>query len=124
MIKIVQKGWGTEEWVVNKEYCGKILTVYPEKKCSVHAHINKSESFLVLDGVLVVDICYHINMQDVDIEYWNTWSNRIILEKGMSLDIEPCQYHKFTSGVAYPTRFIEFSTHHEDSDSYRLIKGD
>ena len=32
-----QKGWGYEQWMANSElYCGKLLVVFADKKCSIH----------------------------------------------------------------------------------------
>ena len=41
-IKIVPKGWGHEKWIVNNEmYCGKILFMEKNKRCSWHYHKSK-----------------------------------------------------------------------------------
>ena len=44
----VSKGWGYEDWIVNKEqYCGKLLFIKKGKKCSWHYHKNKDETFYI-----------------------------------------------------------------------------
>ena len=51
----VSKGWGYEDWIVNKEeYCGKLLFIKKGKKCSWHYHKNKDETFYIQSGKLEV----------------------------------------------------------------------
>ena len=119
MNNIVSKGWGYELWIENNElYCGKHLHVLPDKWCSVHYHKNKKETFYVIKGELKLE--YSCNLE---------WSSEhdietIMLKKGDCFTLETLVAHRFTSNTSYPCDFIEFSTHHEDSDSYRVIKGD
>ena len=50
-IKLVPKGWGFEKWIVNKpEYCGKLLYLVKDKKCSWHYHKLKDEVFFIQSG--------------------------------------------------------------------------
>jgi len=54
-IKHVEKGWGYEKWIVNcKEYCGKLLYFFKNKKCSWHYHILKDEVFYVQSGKILL----------------------------------------------------------------------
>jgi mannose-6-phosphate isomerase-like protein (cupin superfamily) len=102
--KIVKKDWGYEVWIVNGTYCGKSILV-GEKWSSggkFHYHKIKDETFYVISGHLVVGL---------------TDYKEIILEEGQSLRIKPGQGHRFRSASG-ECLFIEFSTHHEDSDSY------
>lgn len=58
-LKIVEKLWGTEIWKVNLQeanYCLKELIVIPNRTCSLHFHRDKSESFLVTSGRIMVEI--------------------------------------------------------------------
>jgi len=101
-IKIVIKVWGSEEWIVNTDkYCGKILRLKEGYRCSYHHHKNKDETFYVLSGKVLLEL------ED----------SGIILNAGDSQRIFPKQNHRFT-GLAR-SDMVEFSTHHEDSDSYR-----
>ena len=119
MNNIVSQGWGYELWIENNDlYCGKHLHVLPSKWCSVHYHKNKKETFYVINGELKLE--YSSNLE---------WSSphdieTIVLKKGDCFTLETLVAHRFTSNISYPCDFIEFSTHHEDSDSYRIIKGD
>jgi mannose-6-phosphate isomerase-like protein (cupin superfamily) len=50
-IKHVDKGWGYEKWIVNKEeYCGKLLFFNKDKRCSWHYHKIKDEVFYLQSG--------------------------------------------------------------------------
>ena len=54
-MRIVPKGWGREVWIANGElYCGKILEILKGKKCSLHYHKLKTESFYLRSGRLKV----------------------------------------------------------------------
>ncbi|MAR66576.1 MAG: hypothetical protein CL833_04920 [Crocinitomicaceae bacterium] len=125
MQKVVTKGWGYELWIENNDlYCGKHLHVLPSKWCSVHYHKKKKETFYVIKGELLLEYSTNLNM-----EYW-TWDHFSslysprILREGDSFTLDTMTAHRFTSNLSTPCDFIEFSTHHEDSDSYRIIKGD
>jgi len=109
----VPKGWGKEIIIENNEkYCGKILVFEPECKFSMHYHMNKDETWWVEYG----EFKYRwIDTETADIheEY---------LKEGDVVRQRPGQPHQLeavTNG-----RIFEVSTHHEDSDSYRVLKGD
>lgn len=111
---LVPKGWGREIWICNtQDYCGKILEFEPEKKCSVHYHVIKDEVLFVDMGM--VRMSY----------YWNEGDDptEIVLSEGMSFHVSPGLRHQMTAGPE-GARIIEFSTHHMDSDSIRVRKGD
>lgn len=110
---IVPKGWGEEEWIVNnQEYCGKILRFNKNKKCSLHYHINKHETFLCTKGKFLI-------------EFGQTEDciSTCTLSENESFEVERKLLHRMT-GLDEVNELIEFSTHHEDSDSYRVQKGD
>lgn len=97
------KAWGREEWVVNTpDYCGKRLILNAGWQCSLHMHKIKDETFFVASGIVEMIL----------------GDERSYLNAGESVHIPPGAYHRFrgiTDAVLY-----EFSTHHEESDSYRL----
>jgi mannose-6-phosphate isomerase-like protein (cupin superfamily) len=112
-IKDVSKGWGKEVWIVNnKEYCGKILKFNKDSKFSMHYHIEKEETFFVSKGKLLLK---SINLQNAD-EYSHE------INSGDVVDIPRFAPHQLIA--LEDSEIIEFSTHHEDSDSYRIAKGD
>lgn len=104
----IAKVWGSEEIIVNnKDYCGKILTIFGGFISSYHCHKKKTETFYVLKGEVILDLG--------DKSRENI--KRYYLQEGTSITINPGQYHFFTS--RNEAKFLEISTHHKDSDSYR-----
>lgn len=105
------KRWGWEEWVVNNDmYCGKRLhfTVF-RGATSLHFHAMKHETMYVESGsfeIVVVDTSSGISTSNY-------------LNAGNSLTIAPNTPHRIVA-VTVPATLVEFSTHHENSDSYRI----
>tara|TARA_B100000287_G_C20609336_1_gene771396 strand:+ start:500 stop:868 length:369 start_codon:yes stop_codon:yes gene_type:complete len=109
----VPKGWGNELIIENNEmYCGKLLRFKRNCRFSMHYHMNKDETWYVQRGKFVY--------RWIDTE--NADMNESILRKGDVVRQRPGQPHQLlalTDGLIF-----EVSTHHEDSDSYRVMKGD
>ena len=113
-MKIVDKGWGYEKWIVNKaEYCGKLLFFLNGKRCSWHYHKLKDEVFYVQSGKLLVK---HSDNNDL------ASAKEIILNPGDNFHVSRGLRHQMIA--LEKTELFEFSTQHFDSDSYRVIKGD
>src|SRR5208283_5704492 len=56
-VHVEPKGWGREVWIANNHlYCGKILEIRRGKRCSLHYHKLKTESFYLRSGKLIVRI--------------------------------------------------------------------
>jgi mannose-6-phosphate isomerase-like protein (cupin superfamily) len=111
--KIVEKGWGKEEWICNNEkYCSKRLILNQGKKCSYHFHLLKDETFFVSEGQILLRYGY-----DVDINK----AESLILNVGESFHIPPGLIHQFEGIV--DSMIIETSTTHYETDSYRIVKG-
>ena len=107
MIERHLKGWGWEDWIVNNElYCGKILHFKKRKRCSLHYHKIKDETFYIQKGEILLEVGYKY-------KYMN---------KGDYFRITPGNAHRITA--IKTTDILEISTHHEESDSYRIEKGD
>ena len=108
----VEKTWGYEIWFANTpEYCGKLLGVEPDKWSSegkFHYHEIKDETFFVVEGILTLDIAKE-----------NGEYERLTLYENDSYRVMPGVKHRFTSGGPNLCKFVEASTHHEESDSYR-----
>jgi quercetin dioxygenase-like cupin family protein len=100
-MKKVKKVWGEEHWIVNGKYCGKKLVLNKGFKCSLHQHKNKDETFYVIKGKVIMEADDEERIM-VPFDY---------------IHIKPRCWHRF-SGLE-DSEIIEFSTHHEDSDSYR-----
>lgn len=99
--KEVSKIWGKEIWIVNRDYCGKKLILKKGFQCSMHYHKLKDETFYILNGKVLLEI----------------GMKKQIMLPGDSMLIKPHQKHRFTG--LEDSEIIEFSTHHDDSDSYR-----
>ena len=113
-MKRVEKGWGYEIWIVNKEeYCGKLLFFEKNKRCSWHYHKLKDEVFYLQSGLLRVKFSYEDTIET---------AQEIILEPGQNFYIPPGLRHQMLA--LEDSELFEFSTQHFDSDSYRIKKGD
>ncbi len=107
------KGWGEEIWIENiDEYCGKLLVFKAGKKCSMHFHAKKKETMYLQSGRMTIEL--------IDPENGKWYS--VDLEPGDSILIPPNQLHQICAHE--DSLLFEFSTKHEDSDSYRAWKGD
>lgn len=103
----VDKVWGFEQIVVNTPlYCAKFLHVQPGKKCSLHYHKIKDETFYVLDGECGMQTSL---VAPVPIP---------VMHKGQGQYIPPGLPHRFSSERG--CILLEVSTHHDDADVVRL----
>jgi mannose-6-phosphate isomerase-like protein (cupin superfamily) len=113
-VHIVPKGWGREIWIANNPlYCGKILEIRRGRRCSLHFHKLKTESFYLRSGRLKLRI-KESPRSDVTEEFE--------LRPGDCVDVTPGLVHQMEA--LEDAELYEFSTQHFDSDSYRLIGGD
>ena len=112
--EIHQKGWGYEEWLVNNsEYCGKILYFNMNKKCSYHFHKLKTETFYVASGKVRI---YFSSQDEI------SSANRVELVTGDIFHVPVGLRHQIEA--LEDSKVFEISTHHLESDSYRIIRGD
>lgn len=133
----VSKGWGWERWIENNReanYCLKEMFLACGKKCSVHYHKNKTETFYIVSGGMTLYLWNnnesyreillpkHCRSDNDKMYHWEGWKTTYELYPGESITINPLDIHQFYGNE--DTLFYEVSTFHEDSDSYRLIKGD
>lgn len=109
----VGKGWGHEVWVVNDSYCGKLLYFQEGKRCSWHYHKVKDEVFFLQSGKVIVRFSYGDSLE---------LAQSVVLVPGMSFRVPVGLRHQMEA--VEDSVLFEFSTHHEDEDSIRLIKGD
>jgi mannose-6-phosphate isomerase-like protein (cupin superfamily) len=113
-IQIVPKGWGREVWIANGDlYCGKILEINKGKKCSLHFHKIKTESFYLRAGRLKIRV-----METDDSKVIEEFE----LKAGDCMDVPRGLVHQMEA--LEDAELLEFSTQHFDSDSYRLERGD
>lgn len=103
------KNWGFENWLINKDFCGKILTFNKAgDKCSLHFHLKKSELFLFQSKFIFVWI---------DTDTATEYTNEML--PGFTIYIPQGVPHQLIA-LEDNAEVIEFSSHHEDSDSYRI----
>jgi len=109
----VEKSWGWEHWFANTaRYCGKLLFVRHDEwssKGAYHYHKMKDETFFVVSGELRLD---YVTM---DGEF-----KTVILKKHESLRLHQYMKHRFTATLPEGCEFVEASTTHRESDSYRV----
>ncbi|MEK7658906.1 MAG: cupin domain-containing protein [Patescibacteria group bacterium] len=107
------KGWGFEDWISNREYCGKLLFFEKGKKCSFHYHEKKHETFYLFSGKLEIKAGW-----EDDISKANVYT----FLPGDCLEIPTGLRHQMTA--LEDSNLFEFSTTHFEEDSKRIIKGD
>jgi len=113
-LHIVPKGWGFEKWITNNEkYCGKLLYIIKDRKCSWHYHKIKDETFYVQSGKIILYYGWHDAFDK---------STSVALNKGDHFHIPIGLKHQMYA--IEDTELFEFSTQHFDEDSYRIEKGD
>src|SRR6266403_5927797 len=100
----VTKLWGTEDIIENSDlYCMKLLRLQPGFQSSLHYHLNKDETFLVIYGVC-------------DLEVAGTTRRMVV---GDHQRIQPLTEHRFRA-VNDLCCVVEASTYHDDEDVIRL----
>lgn len=113
-VHIEPKGWGREIWIANSElYCGKILEICCGKRCSLHFHKLKTESFYLRSGRLRVRVKESQHSPNI---------REFELVPGDCMDVPPGLVHQLEA--IEDCELYEFSTQHFETDSYRLVRGD
>ena len=123
----IPKGWGFERWVVNNDlYCGKELFIARGRKFSVHYHEKKDETFYVTEGKAYLSYAMlppDEHWDDIQMRSW--WNNNVKFEEmnvGDVFHVPPRMVHTLQAVTDFTV--MEFSTHHDDDDSYRIIRWD
>jgi len=113
-VHVEPKGWGREVWIANNDqYCGKILEIKKGKRCSLHFHKLKTESFYLRSGHLRLRVKESASSAVV---------REFDLHEGECMDVSPGLVHQMEA--LEDSELFEFSTQHFESDSYRIVKGD
>lgn len=107
---VIEKSWGREIVYANDErYCCKVLYIEPGQGTSLHFHLNKHETMLVVDGELLIEYVFNKELKS------------ITLEPARAFVIPPGLVHKLSSASdSDSVTFIETSTISYDSDSIRI----
>ena len=109
----IPKGWGQEVVFENNElYCGKLLCFKAGAKFSMHYHLIKDETWYVQEGTFIYRF---IDTRNADVVETTLKKGDCVRQKPGT----PHQLEAITEGIIF-----EVSTHHIESDSYRVWKGD
>lgn len=104
--KEVRKLWGAEYWLCNNErYAAKILVLEPGFQCSLHYHVIKKETFIVLWGLVKLEVY--------------TPKDTLYLSPGDKYTLEPGRAHRFTA-IDGDAQILEISSTHSDDDVVRI----
>ena len=108
----VEKTWGFEEIHINTlAYCCKTLHIEDNKATSKHFHLDKHETMIVINGILIIDIFN----KDFTIKSF-------VVDKNRTFIIPPGLVHSLRCPMGIPyVELIECSTYSRDEDSIRII---
>jgi mannose-6-phosphate isomerase-like protein (cupin superfamily) len=111
-LEIDKKEWGIEQIICRAPHACKIMTLYPDQQVSLHWHAEKTETFILIEGHLIVELVHKIG-------------NRSIIhltEPYSSITIKKNTPHTFYCPDKQEgnTVFIEASTTDKPDDSYRI----
>ena len=104
------KYWGHIQTMLNRTYTGKRLFFKQGKHSSLHFHCNKTETYFIHSGELLVRL-----------RAGRGEDRSFTLHAGDTLFIPPGLMHQ--DGAIQDTVIIEVSTHDEDSDSFIVEDG-
>ena len=104
------KYWGNIQTMLNRAYTGKRLFFKQGKHSSLHFHCNKTETYFIHSGELLVRL-----------RAGRGEDRSFTLHAGDTLFIPPGLMHQ--DGAIQDTVIIEVSTHDEDSDSFIIEDG-
>jgi D-lyxose ketol-isomerase len=134
--KHVDKVWGYESHLRNKEFCVKRMGVDQGAQCSVHFHHVKKEMFIVTKGVIMIELWEELvcppGLRDEEgllvpeahgVDLTKPDQILVLDEKygTAAVYINHLVPHRFT-GLGQLNVFIEASTHDDPADSYRFTK--
>ncbi len=107
--------WGEEIWLENNElYCAKYLNLIKGYYSSLHCHLKKDETFIIVEGIVCLEILKSIDVTLRSVEYHQ-------MKSGDKYRIKPGIFHRFNA-ITDTVKILEISTTHNDSDVVRLEK--
>lgn len=101
------KWWGYEKTFINDQYCAKMLHFEPRGYTSLHFHVRKHETLVVVFGTLTLEITLDKQKQVYTLKAGDAW----VMIPGVP--------HKLIAGTEGCT-IIEASTYDSDDDSIRI----
>jgi mannose-6-phosphate isomerase-like protein (cupin superfamily) len=105
----VEKRWGWEDIYINwREYCMKRLYIKAGHDTSMHFHVDKHETLLVVEGVLT------LSYKD-----GKGGDHRVLIPRGEAFVVPPGFQHKLIATTTDVT-LIEASTMDDTEDSIRV----
>ena len=112
-VEVDHKKWGIEYLICRQPHACKIMTLIPGQQVSMHWHKNKSETFMLVKGVMTVETVSQRGKRTI-----------INLTTPLSsVTIDRMVPHTFycPDGQEDETIFIEASTEDAPYDSYRMF---
>ena len=106
------KEWGTETIICREPHACKIMTLKPGQQVSLHWHANKTETFVLIEGGLTVEIVDQSGKRSI-IDLTAPFSS-------ITIDINTPHTFYCPDGQKESTKFIEASTLDSQDDSYRI----
>jgi len=108
------KKWGAELIICRTPHAAKIMVLEPDTQVSMHWHEDKSETFILIEGEMVVEtVIIETGHKDVV----------ILKNKFDSITLPPRVPHTFYCPIKQnlPTIFIEASSEDKSNDNYRIF---
>tara|TARA_A100001015_G_C14995252_1_gene715898 strand:+ start:1233 stop:1991 length:759 start_codon:yes stop_codon:yes gene_type:complete len=105
------KYWGSIYSVFSDDTCGKVMNIHAKSTGSLEYHLEKYETYYILEGS-----CF------VDIRYGRAINKTIKLNKGNIYHLSPGIMHR-RRGSSEKCVIVEISTKDQDSDSYIVESG-
>ena len=112
-IEIIPKVWGEEDIIhSDHNYCIKMMEVIPSYRVSMHWHEIKNETFILLEGQLVIET----------IDKYGIKARTLLDEPYSTFTIHNNVPHTFYSPREQKkaTFFLEVSSYDDPKDSYRI----
>lgn len=120
---LLKKDGGSELWIQNNDkYCGKILRINKGKKFSIHFHKEKEETFFLSKGKIELRWTDNYDPNNFNLDNFISSLTIEFLNPGDAFHLPPGRIHQIYA--LEDSEIIEFSTHHKDEDSFRILKGD
>ena len=105
--QFIKKRWGFEKIFANDVYCCKMLVINPGCETSMHLHLEKEETFLVVAGELLVRY-----IKDKEEESY-------IVGEDEAFTVSPGFPHALVA-LEKQVKLVEASTPSYDTDSIRI----
>lgn len=106
--QLVSKRWGGELIYKNDAYCMKMLIINPHQQTSMHLHVQKEETLLVVSGTLTIEFIARDGTK-----------GKYTLNPGNAMTVAPGFPHQLIAGDSQVI-LVEASTFDHATDSVRV----